>query len=108
MWPSERDRKRTTQHGIDSLGGPNTELEEYPFSAEILIVIDLPLAVDHGCQFWYTPAKAVLTKEFAPPNCIRMMLNQKIFDPLAEPIDVNQDLTPVDKEKLTRGDLCGV
>ncbi len=40
---SEKVRKHTIQHGIGSLGETHTELEEYSFSVEILIVIDLSL-----------------------------------------------------------------
>ncbi len=34
-----------------TFGGTHTPLDEYPFSDEILVVIDLPLAVSKGCQF---------------------------------------------------------
>ena len=51
-------------------------LEPYRFDqAEIIICIDIRIAIRAGCEFFQTPALAVLCKETAPPESILWIRN---------------------------------
>ncbi len=79
------------------MGQTHTIYEDYVIPAGVMIVIGLEITIEKGCEFWHIPAKAVLTRQIFPPDCIHCIFNQKAKDPMAELVYRNFKLLAVDK-----------
>jgi hypothetical protein len=62
--------------------GTHTQLEEYPFDSQCVVVIDCGHTCAAGCRCWVTPREAVPTRDAVPQDCIAVILDQQARDPL--------------------------
>ncbi len=70
---------------MGTVWGTHTIYEEYVFPAEVMIAIDLWIAMDR-MPILAHPGKPALMTHVAPPDRIRFIFNQKAKDPRVEPL----------------------